>query len=720
VPIVADAAVSAPTGVGTLGVSSVPDGDVEIDGHPSGTTPLEISLGAGTHEVRVRLGGFEEWVETVEVPVGGRSHVVARLVARDVEDRQVLQLLAAQAKVWMQPFEPPAAERGGGDASMVVVVYPRGALRRDDLGEMRIDFPAKPPPGEVRFRRGNEVIHAMPVDATEGGAWVRPVPEGARAALGVGDAVSWGWFPAKGEAAEASFEVVDKNLEATFASLEVGLQGQPKSAVSYLKIQLLADAGLPYGAHGEAMRLIKQGQGAVRAWAAALDSLERMGVPKTSLAWREAQSRLAGFSRAQQSEVFSGGDYATIKLLDQMRLGHAGRVLQSLDAERLSTLAQSTLDARRITTQAAANASSMAERSPSSARKLADTLLRMAQTARDQAPQDPEARWALAQAQVGQARTLRATGGKVKTDAWREAAETLLGSYELGVVDEGVGFAQAAAWLREAAAIASPPERLKLLEAAKEVAEKAKAKFPDAPGSAVALATHLLARADGDPPKQAKAAVLEAVRLLEPHLKQDPTPATVATAHADLVTVDARRGLKAGLEYRTETVVSSPDLARYRLPASERWFNGDDLPAGYVAYLEQRGADGDVLRQITVRSVGWSSDYEFPSGLVAGGQNTSLLAKHDLTESRRGLARVKEAGRVEKARFSKTFPKADAYETSGIDHDGATRRIRGWVFRSSLNQVTYLVTIEEFRGADEDDPELEVFRDSFADVTPAK
>ena len=126
------------------------------------------------------------------------------------------------------------------------------------------------------------------------------------------------------------------------------------------------------------------------------------------------------------------------------------------------------------------------------------------------------------------------------------------------------------------------------------------------------------------------------------------------------------------------------------------------------------------MRAISIRAVKWTSDYQFASGLTSGGENTGLLAKYDLEESRRGLTKVKDPGRVERTKFSKAFPKADAYDVRGIDHDGARRRVRGWMFRSERSRITFMVTFDELRGAEDDDPELAVFRESFEDVVPGK
>jgi hypothetical protein len=83
---------------------------------------------------------------------------------------------------------------------------------------------------------------------------------------------------------------------------------------------------------------------------------------------------------------------------------------------------------------------------------------------------------------------------------------------------------------------------------------------------------------------------------------------------------------------------------------------------------------------------------------------------------RRSFAKLKEPGRVSKKPFSKKFPRADAYEVSGTDHEGGFRRTRGWVFKSEKQKVTFMVNVDEFPRARADDPEWEVFKDGFADV----
>jgi hypothetical protein len=54
---------------------------VDVDGQPSGTTPLDLTLPAGTHELRVSKAGFVPWRSTVLVAAGQNKEINADLAA---------------------------------------------------------------------------------------------------------------------------------------------------------------------------------------------------------------------------------------------------------------------------------------------------------------------------------------------------------------------------------------------------------------------------------------------------------------------------------------------------------------------------------------------------------------------------------------------------------------------------------------------------------------
>ena len=712
---------------GTIAVTSVPAGDVWIDGRPAGYSPVEATAGEGSHQVTIRLGGFEESVQTVNVASGGRTAVEARLVASDLEDRQVLQMLAQGAtlakgaKVWVEPYEAPPTLRGDPSPTGTAAVYPRGPVRIQDLKEFRVDFGTAPAAGGVvDFRLGDDVLSSVPVDATVAGAWIRPVPGDIALQLLAGHHVTWGYHPKAGPAVEATFTVVEQDLSDSIAAVDQAVKGQPKAAAGYLHIQVLSDAGLAYAAHQEARKLVQEGLGTVRAWAAVLDTLAKMGAPKETLAWREAQAQVGAFSRQTQLDALPGADAGPNRVLEHMRNGQAGRALMALDKEQMSALSQSASKSRGVAYNSAAYARRMAEQSPGAERRFAEAMLAMANAAAAAAPKEPDARWAVSFAQVGRARALQALGDKPKLDGWKDAARTVLGVYDLGADDEGRAYAQATAWLREAAGVAEKDQRGAVLDAAADLAARARKAFPGTPSSTAASVTALLARAEYDPPSSARDRALEGIALLKPLLAEDPVDPSIATLHTDLVTLDIVRGLRLGLDYRTESHVTAEDLTKFDLPASSRWRVVKEMPDGYAAYVEELGDDGDVRRAIAVRVVQWGSDYKFPGGGVAGGENTQMLAKQDLEGFRRSFTKLKQQGHVEKSKFSKNFPRADAYEVYGTHLSGAYHRVRGWAMKSEKMKVSFLVTIEDFEEIREDGPELEIFRESFTDIPSKK
>ena len=75
-----DPAVAAP-GPGSIQVLSRPSGaQVTLDGRPIGTTPMLIpDVAAGSHTIRLELGGFNPWTTTVDVRGAGPTRVAASL-----------------------------------------------------------------------------------------------------------------------------------------------------------------------------------------------------------------------------------------------------------------------------------------------------------------------------------------------------------------------------------------------------------------------------------------------------------------------------------------------------------------------------------------------------------------------------------------------------------------------------------------------------------------
>jgi hypothetical protein len=63
----------------SLRIDSTPDGaQVQIDGLAAGSTPLNVTVKAGKHEVSIKKAGYSDWSKNLEVS-GGTAHVEAVL-----------------------------------------------------------------------------------------------------------------------------------------------------------------------------------------------------------------------------------------------------------------------------------------------------------------------------------------------------------------------------------------------------------------------------------------------------------------------------------------------------------------------------------------------------------------------------------------------------------------------------------------------------------------
>ncbi len=88
---------------GSLKIRSNPQGArVYIDGIYKGTTPISISsIRAGTHEVRIKMSGYEEWVENVYVEANQRTDIYASLVPSVVYGDLVISSGVPGSKVFL-------------------------------------------------------------------------------------------------------------------------------------------------------------------------------------------------------------------------------------------------------------------------------------------------------------------------------------------------------------------------------------------------------------------------------------------------------------------------------------------------------------------------------------------------------------------------------------------------------------------------------------------
>lgn len=711
-----------------LEITSQPRADVWVDGRSVGAAPVSPHVGAGTHHVVLRLGGFVQHEQSVEVAPGAVAKVAVTLVAHDLNDRQVLQLLAGPGQVFVQPFTEPSRERGGGaGAGPVRVLFPRGLLRPADLGSYRVESDvAGGTQGAVEFRRGGVLLHRESVKIPPNGEVLGKVPASLQAKVKTGDKISWGFFPASGEPVTAEFEVVQRDLDAALEGVTKSAKGQPEAAQSHLRAQVYLDAGLSYAAYQEAQKVVEKGAPSVRAWAMMLEALDGMGAMRESRAWREAQSQLGAFSSRDRAEVYPPQGHAFQKLLGQVRSGQVGRALTSLDAVAQAETAREPAQVLALAGALAAGAQGAAKASPGSAKVLADALLETARLAVEKAPESATSHRALAEARLARARLELYKDETPPAGRWVEAAETVLRAAAIDP-ERGAAARRAIEILLEAAEVPGADAAAVLAEAEAVAADTAQ-RFPDEPASRVGLAVVKRARAQALPKKaraEAAALVKRALEDLQPLLQESSPDPEAATEHAALVTLVRRRDLPVKVAYVAAEHVSDESLVRLQVPLSLRWRVADDLRGRELLVLRQLGAEGQLDRLITLRDFRWGVPYHFvgaPSrgwsrGGEVNGDDATGLAAGDYEDALRAFAKVASTTKPRPGGLSRRFDRGYVYAVEGQDAEGGFLRVRSWLVRSEAFQLHYLVTVRDLRAdVPAEDPELTFVLESLADV----
>ncbi len=711
---------NAPAGTATLEISTIPPAEIWVDGEARGLAPVTLEIASGPREIRAHLGGFEDHLETVDLADGERASRAWILVARDAEDREVVQLLADAHDIWIEPLPAVAPHRGDDDATKPSAVYPRGDVRPADLREYRIDFPSNVSgAGVVRFQKGDASFFEETQTVPETGALVRSLPADIATNLAVGDKVTWGFHPEQGEPITATFSVVDKDVSAVLAAVKKGLASQPKAAVTHIIAQVYTDAGLHYAAHQFASQAIRGGQAGLRPWAVVLDSLTKMGAPKHAFAFQQAKKQISAFSALQAREVFFQPNYPVERILQHMEQGEAGRALLSLRKVDLATIAESPGQAQALARGAAARARFMALRSPIATRKVATALVELAKQSVAQAPEDAGAHVALGYALIHEARVARTLGDKADPAAFVAAAQALASAYDIGLDDDGRIYLAAVNLLREASSLKGADEDA-LLKSSEELATRALARFPKGAFAKGASASALLAKAAAAPTRRKAREALEAFfEALGGAIQGDGTDPVLFDLHAEGVTMDRRRKTRLKYEYVRARHDTAEFLLTFALPRGERWTAYEVPPEGTIARIEQRGLDGDLVRIVSVRTAAAGVEYVFPTGRRTDGDNVRKLAEFDLEATTRSYRDVKGRPRVKKTRLSRALRSGYGFDVEGIDHEGAWRRTRAWYAKSAHHPLTYLITEIQLAPPEKDDPEFDLWVDTLEEVEPA-
>jgi len=251
-------AVTRPVEPGKLELSSLPAGvDVRIAGVSRGQTPLSLALAPGTYDIVLHSDGFEDRPLPVDLRAGGFERHEVILRPSDPDDP------LARSRIFESlDLGTPEVEEGRmrGDADVLLLVYPRGNVRLADIDRLSYDvgptFFAEEG-AELEVRRGDVLLHHEKFEPRTAGNHTIPLPAGVRAALRVGDEVTWGIRTsprapragARPEGVFAKFTLVDVDPSASIAQVARRLEGlsgdaRQKAIVAEAQARVLSKAGL--------------------------------------------------------------------------------------------------------------------------------------------------------------------------------------------------------------------------------------------------------------------------------------------------------------------------------------------------------------------------------------------------------------------------------------------------------------------------------------------
>jgi hypothetical protein len=285
-----------------LEVLSHPPATVWIDGEEVGETPISRELPPGDHELVMRLPGFREHRQRIELEPGSKRTFERVLVAENPEDPMALASLADSFRVpfGMAPRRPEVKERGAAPA--VQALLPRGNLRPGDLDLMCISaHPAFEGVGTLTIERGDELLYTRRIEPRAGETDVEVPPE-VRAVLRDGDELVWGFHPDGGDPTYARCRVVGDTVRDRMAKLDELLKDQHPHVRAHLRVRLLLSQGLDYAAFREAQKVAREAGGSVNALVVMREALKGMEL-RESGPWRAIERRLSKIPKEQREKL---------------------------------------------------------------------------------------------------------------------------------------------------------------------------------------------------------------------------------------------------------------------------------------------------------------------------------------------------------------------------------------------------------------------------------
>jgi serine/threonine protein kinase len=296
----------------TVTFASLPHGaTVLLDGNRLGETPFETELSRGRYRFRFLRVGYSELTVACQIQEGGRSLIVPLSATMEAIEKRsdVLPELSGRVDVESPFIDLSATRSAGRDEARVRVMFPRGAVRVEDLLECRVEVADEDyrPRGTLEIRRGEEVLFRAPYVEPGNVVTRLPIPQGVRDSVQAGDGLIVGYYPERGSPITVSVEVVSREVAESIRTrlLAVGtaLEEQPPMAVRYVRCFLFLEHGLNLAALAGAREIVAERDSSVWGWALCHEAARRMRLDGTLLVSEEIADGLERFSQEKLEDV---------------------------------------------------------------------------------------------------------------------------------------------------------------------------------------------------------------------------------------------------------------------------------------------------------------------------------------------------------------------------------------------------------------------------------
>jgi serine/threonine protein kinase len=188
---------------------------------------------------------------------GQRSAIDFSLPANGRFDSEAVQRLMAWAVAHGVPMkirlEDETSAQRAAEVADVQLLFPRGAVRREDLDTMRVDVSeAFEGGGSLVFRSGEQTLASIPF-VPRGFQNRLPVPQAVRDVARVGTKMTWAYEPEHGASRKASFEIVAPDLAPALSRIDelTSFPGRSEAMRPLLRAFLFLDHRLGVAAYRE-------------------------------------------------------------------------------------------------------------------------------------------------------------------------------------------------------------------------------------------------------------------------------------------------------------------------------------------------------------------------------------------------------------------------------------------------------------------------------------